>query len=204
MKENENIKKIVNYSLQDEFDLGDAEARRLYLNSEVDEGVIDTLAYMIMEYNRQDEGIPAEERKPIRLYINSPGGNVYDGFGLCSAIKTSVTPIYTINQALSASMGFMIYIAGQKRFSMPYSVFLLHDGSTFDYGSSSKVGDRIEFEREQLGEMIREYVTSNTKITKEVYDQNYRREWYFLPHEGKEIGVVDYIIGEDCDINDIL
>ena len=109
MKErnNDNIEKVMNYCLQDEFDLADVEDRRLYLNSEVDEKVIDSLAYMIMEFNRKDEGLPVEKRKPIRLYINSPGGSVYDGFGLCSAIKTSTTPVYTINQALCASMGFI-------------------------------------------------------------------------------------------------
>ena len=203
-RENNNIEEVINYCLQDEFDIADAEDRRLYLNCEVDEKVIDTLAYMIMEYNREDAGLPIEKRKPIRLYINSPGGSVYDGFGLCAAIKTSKTPVYTINQALCASMGFMIFIAGQKRFSMPYSVFLLHEGETFDYGNTSKVGDRIEFEKEQLGQMIKEYVVSNTAIDQELYEKNYRREWYFLPTEGKELGVVDHIIGVDCAIDDAL
>lgn len=206
MKErnNDNIEKVMNYCLQDEFDLADVDDRRLYLNSEVDEKVIDSLAYMIMEFNRKDEGLPVEKRKPIRLYINSPGGSVYDGFGLCSAIKTSTTPVYTINQALCASMGFMIYIAGKKRFSMPYSVFLLHEGEVFDYGNTSKVGDRIEFEKNQLGKMIKEYVISNTGISDKVYDDNYRKEWYFLPEEGKEIGVVHHIVGKDCTFEDIL
>ena len=203
-RNNENVKEVINYCLQDEFDLADAEGRRLYLNGEIDEKVIDTLVYMILEFNREDDGIPVEERKPIKIYINSPGGYVYDGFGLCSAIETSLTPIYTINQALCASMGFMVYIAGQKRFSMPYSIFLLHEGETLDYGNTSKVEDRIEFEKEHLGKMIKDYVTSNTGINEEVYKRNYRREWYFLPKEGKEIGVVDYIVGEDCTMEDIL
>lgn len=203
-RNNENVEEVINYCLQDEFDLADAEDRRLYLNGEIDEKVIDTLAYMILEYNREDEGKPVEERKPIRMYINSPGGYVYDGFGLCSVISSSMTPVYTINQALCASMGFMVYIAGQKRFSMPYSVFLLHEGETLDFGNTSKVEDRIEFEKHQLGKMIKEYVITNTNISEETYDKNYRREWYFLPSEGKQIGVVDHIVGEDCSIEDIL
>lgn len=195
---------VFNYDLQDQYEIEDVKERRLYLGGEVDEGVINSLAYMIMLFNKEDIGLPVNERKPIRLYINTPGGSVYDGFGLCSAITSSITPVYTINQALCASMGFLIFIAGKKRFSMPYSVFLLHEGQTFDYGNTSKVEDRIEFEKHQLGKMIKDYVITNTGINEETYEKNYRREWYFLAEEGKEIGVVDNIVGIDCTMEDIL
>ncbi len=195
---------VFNYDLQDQYEIEDVKERRLYLGGEVDEGVINSLAYMIMLFNKEDIGLPVNKRKPIRLYINTPGGSVYDGFGLCSAITSSITPVYTINQALCASMGFLIFIAGKKRFSMPYSVFLLHEGQTFDFGNTSKVEDRIEFEKHQLGKMIKDYVVANTGINEETYENNYRREWYFLAEEGKEIGVVDNIVGIDCTMEDIL
>ncbi len=195
---------VFNYDLQDQYEIEDTKERRLYLGGEVDEGVINSLAYMIMLFNKEDMGIPVQKRKPIRLYINTPGGSVYDGLGLCSAIKSSITPVYTINQSLCASMGFLIFIAGAKRFSMPYSIFLLHEGQTFDYGNTSKVEDRIEFEKHQLGKMIKDYVIENSGIDEETYIKNYRREWYFLAKEGKEIGVVDQIVGIDCTLEDIL
>ena len=52
--------------------------------------------------------------------------------------------------------------------------------------------------------MTKEYVLSYSNISEDSYDSNYRREWYFLVNEGKSLGIVDYIIGEDCPLSEIL
>ena len=55
-----------------------------------------------------------------------------------------------------------------------------------------------------LDERIKNHVTSKTKITSEFYDSIYDKEYYmYANEEGKELGCVDYIIGEDVTINDI-
>ena len=198
------IKEIINYCLDDKDEIIDRENRHLYLNDTVDESVIDSLVYMILRFNREDKGKEIKDRKPIILYINSPGGNVSDGYGLIDAILTSKTPVYTVNQAMCASMGFLIYIAGQKRYCMPHAEFLMHDGSSFGWDSTAKLKDRIDFETGQLEQMTKHYIISHTKIDEATYDIKYRVEWYVLPKEAKEIGVIDYIVGEDCDIDEII
>ena len=205
-KEKEEAKRVVNLGFGEEYEYEDLEKRRLYLNSEVDECVIDSMVYHILRFNREDKeaGVALENRRPILLYLNTPGGNVIDGYGLIDAIRCSKTPVYTINQALCASMGFLIFIAGHKRYSMPSAEFLMHDGSTFSFGSTSKVQDRMTFEKEQLEVMTKNYVMDRTKIDEKMYDEKYRVEWYFLPEEAFKLGVVDYIVGRDCDIDDIV
>lgn len=202
--EKDNIQQIYNYCYEDRFQEEDLENRRLYLNGEIDGNVIDNIVYYIMRYNRIDKGISISERKPIILYINSPGGSVVDGYGVIDTILFSETPVYTVNVALCASMGFLIYLAGTKRYSMPHSEFLLHDGSTMGFDSMAKMKDRMEFETIQLEKMTKEYIMSRTNINEKLYDEKYRVEWYFLPNEGKSIGAVDYIIGEDSGINEIV
>ena len=186
------------------FDLEDLDNRKLYLGSVIDGSSIDSVVYHILRYNRLDKGIQKEERKPIILYINSPGGNVSDGFGVIDAILTSETPVYTVNQALCASMGFLIFIAGHKRYSMPRAEFLLHDGSTFIFDSSGKAKDRIEFESVQLEGITKSLVIEQTKIESDLYDNKHRAEWWMLPKEAKELGVTDYIVGVDVSINEIV
>lgn len=201
----DDIQKTMNLDYTNKFDIEDLLNRRLYLNDEVNEQILDTIVYHIMRYNRLDKGIPREERKPVILYINSPGGSVTDGFGLIDAIINSHTPIYTVNQAVCFSMGFLIFIAGHKRFAMPHSEFLLHDGSSgFGFESTAKLKDRIEFETVQIEGMTKEYILSHSSISEKLYDTKYRNEWYFLPEEGKGLGVVDYIVGKDCTIEDIV
>ncbi len=197
-------KKTMSIDYTDVFDMEAIDRRHLYINSFIEEGVIDSTAYHIMRFNTQDKDIPVEKRKPIILYINSPGGSVSDGYGVIDAIITSKTPVYTVNQAACFSMGFLIFLAGHKRFAMPHSEFLMHDGSTAAWDSTAKMKDRMEFETQQLEKMTRDYIISRTKISEELYEQKYRVEWYFLPKKAKEIGVVDYIIGEDCDIDSVI
>lgn len=198
------ISKTMNLEYSNKFDIEDLLNRRLWLNSEVDEQVIDTLVYHILRYNRLDHGLDKAARKPIILYINSPGGSVPDGYGLIDAIVNSETPIYTVNMASCFSMGFLIFIAGHKRFSMPHSEFLLHDGSSMGWDSTAKLKDRMDFEMVQLEGMTKQYIIDHTNIDEKLYDKKYRVEWYFLPDEGKKIGAVDYIIGKDCSINEIV
>ena len=121
----------VNCSLIEYQYFKDYEDRRLFLDSEIEangDGSIAELKERIMNYNRDDKGIKPKERKPILLFINSPGGDVQEGFSLVSFMSLSKTPIYTVNIGLWASMSFLIGIAGHKRFSLPNMTFLMHDG----------------------------------------------------------------------------
>ena len=193
------------YYYEDRFSQEEVDERKLYLNTAVDNSAIDSIVYHIMRYNRLDKGIPKEERKPITLYINSPGGFVSDAYGVIDAIITSTTPVYTVNQALCASMAFLIFIVGDKRFSMPHAEFLMHDGSSgFGFESLAKLKDRIEFETIQLEKITKDLVLEHTKINSELYDQKYRIEWYMLPNEAKEHGIVDFIIGKDCSLDEFV
>lgn len=201
----ENSKKNLQIGYADIFDMEEIDKRHLYINGEIEMGnTFDTIVYHIMRFNSQDKDIPIKERKPIVLYINSPGGSVTDGYGVIDAIMTSKTPVYTVNQGICFSMGFLIFLAGHKRYAMPHSEFLMHDGSTVAWDSMAKMKDRMEFETQQLEKMTREYVLSRTKIPEDVYEQRYRVEWYFLPQEAKEIGVTDFIVGNGCDIDEII
>lgn len=200
----ENIKETYNYCYGDRFDIEDLEARNLYINCPIDEDVIESAVYHILRYNKLDKGLPKSERKPIKVYLNSPGGSVVDGYGLIDAILASETPVYTINQAACFSMALLIFMAGHKRYSMEHSEFLLHDGASGGFDSSSKMQDRMKFESEQVEKMTKDFVVGHSKISESVYDANLRREWYFLSKEGKELGVVDYIIGIDCALSDVI
>ena len=123
----------------EQYETDDLENRRLFINDVIDSDVIDTIVYHILRYNREDKDIPVESRKPILLYVNTNGGSVPDGYALFDAIMTSKTPVYTINQGYCYSMGFLIFISGKKRFAMPNSTFLMHDGSSFAWDSTAKM-----------------------------------------------------------------
>lgn len=202
--ENEVVGENINYCLEDIFTLEDIEDRRIYLNCDIDTKAAERVVYHILRYNRIDIGKPAEERKPITVYINSNGGSVTAGFAIIDAMIHSKTPVHTVNLAECYSMSFLIFIAGEKRYAMPSSTYLCHDGSLSAYDSMGKLKDRMEFELGQMEERIKKYVVSRTNISEKMYVKNYRKEWYFYPEEAKSLGVVTHIVGMDCDIDEIL
>ena len=152
---------------------------------------------------KEDKDIEPSERKPILLYITSNGGEVDSGFELIDVISNSKTPVYTINLGYQYSMGFLIGLAGHKRFATRNAKFLMHDGSNFIYNSGTKAQDQMEFNK-RVEERIKKYILSRSYLTSEEYDSKLRVEWYLFAEEAKDKGFVDSIIGEDCDMDDII
>lgn len=198
------IAQSFNYTWLDSFDMEDLDERRLYINGEIDDDVLSSIGYQILRYNRLDKGLKIKDRKQIILYINTDGGSLYSGNALISIIKNSITPVYTVNLGRCFSMGFLIFIAGKKRYTLDNGVFLLHDGQNGAFDSNAKLVDKIEFEKNIIEKKIKDFVLENTAITSKSYDKNYRKEWYMDVDKAKELQIVDYIIGEDCTIDEIL
>ena len=193
------------FSVDDIFFLKDVKNRKFYLNYDVDQCGIHDIARHILQINREDDidGIPKEERKPILLYIASNGGEVDSGFELIDIIEASVTPVYTVNLGFQYSMGFLIGLAGHKRYAMKNAKFLMHDGSNFVWNSGAKAQDQMEFHK-KVEARVKDYVISHSNVTPEEYDSKLRVEWYLFADEAKEKGFTDYIIGEDCPLSEVL
>lgn len=193
----------VNCDYTDLFDMSAHNERKIYLNDEIDNVSAHDVVFEIMRFNAEDKDKPVPERKPIILYCTSCGGSVTNGFGIIDAIINSKTPVYTVNLAYQYSMGFLIGLAGHKRYAMPNATFLLHDGQNFIWDSSAKCKDQLKFQ-EKREERIKNYVLEHSKLTEKQYDENYRVEWYTYADEAKQCGFTDYIIGIDCDFDEVL
>lgn len=187
------------------FRLRDIQNRKFYLNSEVDMISVFDIVRHILQINREDanNAVPRDNRKPIILYIASNGGEVDAGFQLIDAIEKSETPVYTVNLSNAYSMGFLIGLAGCKRYAMPNAKFLMHDGSSFVYGTGTKVQDQMEFQK-KVDSRVREYILSHSRLSAEEYDAKLRVEWFMFADEAKEKGFVDAIIGEDVPISEVV
>lgn len=197
-------KSLLDGGMVDElFYLQDLQQRKLFLNVDIEQFSIADIVKHIMQYNKEDIGIDIKDRKPILLYVTSHGGEVDSGFELIDVIINSKTPVYTINLGYQYSMGFLIGLAGHKRFATRNAKFLMHDGSNFIYNSGAKAQDQMEFQR-RVEERIKDYIISRSLVTSDEYDSKLRVEWYLFADEAKEKGFVDYILGEDCDIDLII
>ncbi len=185
------------------FYLRNLKQRKLFLNEDISSFSVTDIVKHIMQFNAEDKQIPVEKRTPILLYITSNGGDVDAGFELIDIIQSSKTPVYTVNLGYQYSMGFLIGLAGHKRFATKNAKFLHHDGTNIIINSGTKVKDQMEFQ-DKIEDRIKNYVITKTKVTEEEYDNHLRQEWYLFAGEAKEYGMVDYIVGVDCDIDTII
>lgn len=192
-----------NGEIESLFYLKDLKQRKLFLNFDIEQMSIADIVKHIMQFNKEDKGLEPKDRRPILLYVTSNGGEVDSGFELIDVIQNSKTPVYTINLGYQYSMGFLIGIAGHKRFATPNAKFLMHDGSNFIYNSGAKAQDQMEFQR-KVEERVKRYILSRSQLTSAEYDSKLRVEWYLFADEAKKKGFVDYIIGEDCDMDEVI
>lgn len=177
--------------------------RNLYFQKQVDQASIGELTQKIIEINDDDKKLKklyevydlSYEPKPIKIYIDSYGGYVYQCFGLLSVMEKSKTPIHTIVTGCAMSCGFMMLISGHKRFAYKLSTPLYHQVSG---GAVGKVKDMEEelFEAQRLQAMLEEITLEKTKISKKKLKEIYegKKDWFMTAKEAKELGVVDEII----------
>lgn len=192
-----------NVGLDDYFYIKEYRERKQFLTDTIDSMSVEDVCKAIMQYNKDDYGLDPEQRKPITLYLDTPGGEVSAGLKLIDTIQASKTPVHIVNMGSCFSMGFMIYVAGHRRVASRNAIFLMHDGSIDASGTTSKTRDLMEFS-DRLDGRLKNLVLAMTKIPAELYDEKARKEWYMFAEEAKELGVVDEIIGVDCEMDDVI
>lgn len=173
--------------------------REIVWNDDIDDATIDIALY-IKKWNEEDKGIDVKDRKPIKIFINSDGGSVDTVLHVIDMIRLSKTPVYTIGMGRVYSAGGLLLMAGHKRYIFSHTSCLIHDGSSGAIGSIGKMLDNLEFTK-RLEEKMKQYILTSTHITAEMYDQNYRRDWFMFSEEMIELGIADEIV---TDIDTIL
>lgn len=176
----------------------DWQNRVLVINEPIAEEIV-VLDYIlpILRWNEEDSvrGLSVEQRKPITIYLNTPGGDVFIGLILAEVIRKSTTPVHVTVLGLAASMGGVILVAGHKRYAFEFSNVLIHDGSLGLSGSRNKVKDNMKFYDEK-DEQLKNFILSNTKITEEKYKEMEDREWWITAKDALELGIIDAIIAK--------
>ena len=170
--------------------------RELYVGGISDE-MSGGLEAVIRFWNRFDEqeNIPVEERVPIKLYIDSWGGDLVACYTIINAIELSKTPVWTICIGAAYSAGFFIYITGHKRFAYPLASFLYHEGSTAAMGDAHKFRNQADFYKKQL-DQLKAHTLKYTKLSETDYERILKDDYWLTAPEAVEQGIVDVILTE--------
>jgi ATP-dependent Clp protease protease subunit len=136
-----------------------------------------------------------DEKSPITVYINSPGGSADSGFAIYDSLRFFKPPVRTVVNGLCASAAVMVYLAAPKerRFSLPNSRFLLHQPSTMAYGSASDIEINAE-EIVKLRVRYNEIVGKECGKTMEQVTKDADRDFWLSPDEAQKYGLVGKVV----------
>ena len=166
----------------------DPKKRELLLSDSISQGSVKTIIENIFEINEDDrekeEIYKNWERKPIKLFINSYGGCVYDGLALIDVIKRSKTPVHTICVGSCMSMAFWIWLSGSKRFVGERSTLMFHDISIFAFGKTEGIKQELD-EMLRLQQILVSEIVECSSIEEEKLQDYITRkaEWYIPADE---------------------
>ena len=138
-----------------------------------------------------------DPEKDIFLYINSPGGSVYDGLGIFDTMQHVKPDIHTVCVGLAASMGAFLLCAGTKgkRSSLLHSRIMIHQPLGGARGQASDIriqADEILFIKDKLNQELSDRTGQPIERIREDTD----RDFYMSPAEAVEYGIIDNVFNK--------
>lgn len=137
----------------------------------------------------------ASPNEDIKLYINSPGGSVYDGMAIYDTIQYIKPDVQTIGIGLQASMGAFLLSSGTKgkRMALPNSRIMIHQPSS---GTQGKITDQEITLREGLflKKLLNEILAKNTGQKLSKIEKDGDRDFWMSAKEAKTYGIIDEVI----------
>ena len=163
--------------------------RIVFLGEQVNEHTANIVVAQLIHLAYEDP------KKDIMLYINSPGGGVYDGMAIYDTMQYIKPDVQTIGIGLQASMGAFLLSSGAKgkRFILPHSKVMIHQPS---HATKGKVTDMEIDLKEGLAvkEMLAELFVKNTGQKLSKIKSDMERDYWMSPDEAKKYGLIDEII----------
>jgi ATP-dependent Clp protease protease subunit len=139
--------------------------------------------------------------KPIRLYINSAGGNVTDGLALHDSIQELVArgiEISIIVQGMAYSMGSVVLQAASpgKRFSFPHSWIMIHEPAKWAGWQSTTAAAQHLDRLKQMQTQIYQIMSARSgRPLRQIIRDTRRVDFYLDAWKAKEYGLIDEVIG---------
>jgi ATP-dependent Clp protease, protease subunit len=136
-----------------------------------------------------------DPEKDIFLYINSPGGSVYDGMGIYDTMRQIKPDVSTVCMGFAASMGAFLLSAGTKgkRMSLPHSRIMIHQPLGGAQGQAKDIeiqAKEILYIKERLNEALADHTDQPLSKIQEDTD----RDFYMSAKEVMEYGLIDQVI----------
>lgn len=163
--------------------------RIIFLGEDVNEHTANIVVAQLLHLAYDDP------KADIKLYINSPGGSVYDGLAIYDTIQYISPDVMTIGIGLQASMGAFLLSSGTKgkRVALPNSRIMIHQPSS---GTQGKITDQEITLKEGifLKQRLNEILAKNTGQKLSKIEKDADRDFWMSAEESVKYGLIDEVI----------
>jgi ATP-dependent Clp protease protease subunit len=162
--------------------------RIIFLGDTIEDNVANLVIAQLLFLDAEDP------ERDISLYINSPGGIITSGLAIYDTMQYVRAPVSTICIGMAASMAAVLLAAGApgKRFALPHSRIMIHQGSGGFRGNTPDVFIQVK-EMETLVNTNHEILSRHTKQPLEKIVADTSRDYFMSPTEAKEYGIIDAV-----------
>src|SRR5664279_4326935 len=168
--------------------------RIVFLGDQIEDNVANLVIAQLLFLDAEDP------ERDISLYINSPGGVITSGMAIYDTMQYVRAPVSTICIGMAASMAAVLLAAGApgKRFALPHSRIMIHQGSGGFRGNTPDVFIQVK-EMETLVNTNHEILSRHTKQPLEKIVADTSRDYFMSPTEAKEYGIIDAVYSATAD-----
>jgi len=136
-----------------------------------------------------------DQKKPIKLYINSPGGTVTAGMAIYDTMKFVKPPVETVCLGMAASIAAFLLAAGEKgnRIALPNSEILIHQVMGGAEGQASDIeiaAKQILKTKTKINQLLSKM--TGQPLSKIEHDSD--RDYWLSAEEAKEYGIIDEVV----------
>jgi ATP-dependent Clp protease protease subunit len=162
--------------------------RFIFLGDTLEDNVANLVIAQLLFLDAEDP------ERDISLYINSPGGVITSGLAIYDTMQYVRAPVSTICIGMAASMAAVLLAAGApgKRFALPHSRIMIHQGSGGFRGNTPDVFIQVK-EMETLVNTNHEILSRHTGQPLEKIVADTSRDYFMSPTEAKEYGIIDAV-----------
>jgi ATP-dependent Clp protease protease subunit len=165
--------------------------RIVFLNGEVNDGVSALVCAQLLFLEAENP------KKPIHLYINSPGGVVTSGFAMYDTMQYIRAPVHTLCMGTARSMGSFLLMAGEpgQRAALPNASLHVHQPLGGVQGQASDILIHAEEIRQTKHRLISLYARHCRRSYEEV-ERTLDRDHFMTAQQALEWGLIDRVVSE--------
>ncbi|MDX1615047.1 MAG: ATP-dependent Clp protease proteolytic subunit [Candidatus Promineifilaceae bacterium] len=163
--------------------------RIVFLGTPINDQVANTIVAQLLFLSNEDPN------KPVRLYINSPGGQVYSGMAIYDTIRQIECPVSTVAVGFTASFGTVLLTAGTKgmRYALPNATIHMHQPLGGAQGQASDIAIQAN-EILRLRKSLNKILSDHTGQPIEKIEEDTDRDIFLTAEEAKDYGLVDEVL----------